>query len=177
MPHLSDTMTEGVVSTWHKKVGDTVKSGDILADIETDKATMEFESYYDGVLLHIGVPAGKAAPVDSLLAIIGKKGEDISGLLKESEAPKAQEKKEAKAEKEAKEAKGDKVVEEEKAAADGAGPSQGQATDKAASSTATAAPAPIPAFASMRNAAYILRSVRHDNKAITSRLNCVLSPD
>jgi pyruvate dehydrogenase E2 component (dihydrolipoamide acetyltransferase) len=153
MPHLSDTMTEGVVSAWHKKVGDTVKSGDILADIETDKATMEFESYYDGVLLHIGVPAGKAAPVDSLLAIIGKKGEDISGLLKESEAPKAQEKKEAKAEKEAKEAKGDKVVEEEKAAADGAGPSQGQATDKAASSTATAAPAPIPAFASMRNAA------------------------
>jgi pyruvate dehydrogenase E2 component (dihydrolipoamide acetyltransferase) len=94
MPHLSDTMTEGVVSAWHKKVGDTVKSGDILADIETDKATMEFESYYDGVLLHIGVPEGKAAPVDSLLAIIGKKGEDISGLLKESETPQAETKKE-----------------------------------------------------------------------------------
>ena len=60
MPHLSDTMTEGVVSTWHKKVGDTVKSGEILADIETDKATMEFESYYDGVLLHVAVEEGKA---------------------------------------------------------------------------------------------------------------------
>lgn len=86
MPHLSDTMTEGVVSTWHKKVGDTVKSGEILADIETDKATMEFESYYDGVLLHIGVQAGQAAPVDSLLAIIGNKGEDISGLVQQAAA-------------------------------------------------------------------------------------------
>jgi pyruvate dehydrogenase E2 component (dihydrolipoamide acetyltransferase) len=85
MPHLSDTMTEGVVAAWHKEVGDTVKSGEILADIETDKATMEFESYYDGVLLHRGVPAGKVAPVDSLLAIIGKKGEDISALLKDAE--------------------------------------------------------------------------------------------
>ncbi len=81
MPHLSDTMTEGVVSAWHKKVGDAVKSGEILADIETDKATMEFESYFDGVLLHIGVQEGQTAPVDSLLAIIGKQGEDISGLL------------------------------------------------------------------------------------------------
>ncbi len=88
MPHLSDTMTEGVVSAWHKKVGDTVKSGEILADIETDKATMEFESYYDGVLLHIAVPQGEAAPVDSLLAIIGEKGEDISALLKEAEQKK-----------------------------------------------------------------------------------------
>ena len=86
MPKLSDTMTEGVVAAWHKKVGDAVKSGDILAEIETDKATMEFESYADGVLLHIGVPAGQAAPVDSLLAIIGKAGEDISGLLKQAEA-------------------------------------------------------------------------------------------
>jgi pyruvate dehydrogenase E2 component (dihydrolipoamide acetyltransferase) len=85
MPHLSDTMTEGVVSAWHKKVGDAVKSGEILADIETDKATMEFESYYDGVLLHIAVPAGKAIPVDALLAVIGEKGEDISALLKEAE--------------------------------------------------------------------------------------------
>lgn len=86
MPHLSDTMTEGMVSTWHKQVGDTVKSGEILADIETDKATMEFESFYDGVLLHIAVPQGKAAPVDALLAIIGKKGEDISGILKQAQA-------------------------------------------------------------------------------------------
>ena len=81
MPRLSDTMTEGVVATWLKKVGDTIKSGDILAEIETDKATMEFESFYDGVLLHIGIQEGQSAPVDSLLAIIGQHGEDISGLL------------------------------------------------------------------------------------------------
>jgi pyruvate dehydrogenase E2 component (dihydrolipoamide acetyltransferase) len=81
MPKLSDTMTEGVVAKWHKKVGDKVKSGDLLADIETDKATMEFESFQDGVLLHIGVPEKSAAPVDSVLAILGKEGEDISGLL------------------------------------------------------------------------------------------------
>jgi pyruvate dehydrogenase E2 component (dihydrolipoamide acetyltransferase) len=81
MPRLSDTMTEGVVATWLKKVGDTIKTGDILAEIETDKATMEFESFYDGVLLHIGIPEGQAAPVDSLLAIVGKTGEDITALL------------------------------------------------------------------------------------------------
>ena len=84
MPKLSDTMTEGVVAKWHKKVGDKVKSGDLLADIETDKATMEFESFQDGTLLHIGIEQGKAAPVDSILAILGKEGEDISGLLKGS---------------------------------------------------------------------------------------------
>ena len=81
MPRLSDTMTEGVVATWLKKVGDTIKTGDILAEIETDKATMEFESFHDGVLLHIGIQEGQSAPVDSLLAIIGKSGEDISALL------------------------------------------------------------------------------------------------
>ena len=81
MPKLSDTMTEGVVSKWHKKVGDVVKSGQLLADIETDKATMEFESFQDGVLLYIGVEAGKGAPVDSILAILGEKGEDIKPLL------------------------------------------------------------------------------------------------
>ena len=81
MPKLSDTMTEGVVASWLKKVGDRVKSGEILAEIETDKATMEFESFFDGVLLHIGVPTGSTAPVDSLLAILGKEGEDISALL------------------------------------------------------------------------------------------------
>ena len=92
MPKLSDTMTEGVVAKWNKKVGDAVKSGDILAEIETDKATMEFESYLDGTLLHIGVPQGQAAPVDSVLAIFGKPGEDISKLLAESAsaAPKAE---------------------------------------------------------------------------------------
>ena len=77
MPKLSDTMTEGVVSKWHKKVGDVVKSGQLLADIETDKATMEFESFQDGVLLYVGVAEGKGAPVDSILAILGEIGEDI----------------------------------------------------------------------------------------------------
>ncbi len=81
MPKLSDTMTEGVVAEWRKKVGDTVTSGEVLAEIESDKATMEFESFQDGVLLHIGVEKGKAAPVDSILAILGEKGEDISALL------------------------------------------------------------------------------------------------
>lgn len=81
MPRLSDTMTEGVVAAWLKKVGDTIKTGEILAEIETDKATMEFESFYDGVLLFIGIQEGESAPVDSLLAIVGKQGEDISALL------------------------------------------------------------------------------------------------
>jgi len=78
MPRLSDTMEEGVVAKWLKKVGDTVKEGDILAEIETDKATMEFESFYSGTLLYIGLKEGETAPVDTLLAIIGEKGEDIS---------------------------------------------------------------------------------------------------
>jgi pyruvate dehydrogenase E2 component (dihydrolipoamide acetyltransferase) len=81
MPKLSDTMTEGVVAEWHKKVGDQVKSGDLLADIETDKATMEFESFQEGTLLYIGVEKGKTAPVDAILAILGKEGEDISALI------------------------------------------------------------------------------------------------
>jgi len=82
MPRLSDTMTEGVVAKWHKKVGDSVSEGDLLAEIETDKATMEFESFQEGFLLHIGVAEGSKAPVDSILAILGQKGEDISELLK-----------------------------------------------------------------------------------------------
>jgi len=81
MPRLSDTMEEGTVATWLKKVGDSVKEGDILAEIETDKATMEFESFYVGTLLHIGIKEGETAKVDSLLAIIGKKDEDISDLI------------------------------------------------------------------------------------------------
>jgi len=93
MPKLSDTMTDGVVAKWHKKVGDKVKSGELLADIETDKATMEFESFQNGVLLHIGVQEGKGAPVDSILAILGKEGEDVSALLAE-EAKKSAELKE-----------------------------------------------------------------------------------
>lgn len=87
MPKLSDTMTEGVVAAWHKKVGDTVKNGELLADIETDKATMEFESFQEGVLLYQGVEKGKAAPVDGILAIVGKKGEDVTALI-ESEKKK-----------------------------------------------------------------------------------------
>jgi pyruvate dehydrogenase E2 component (dihydrolipoamide acetyltransferase) len=83
MPRLSDTMTEGTVAAWLKKVGDKISEGDILAEIETDKATMEFESFHEGTLLHIGIPEGEAAAVDSLLAIIGDEGEDISALLEE----------------------------------------------------------------------------------------------
>jgi len=81
MPRLSDTMTEGVVAAWHKKVGDTVKKGDLLAEIETDKATMELESYQDGILLHIGTPRGGKLQVNDLLAIFGKAGEDVSALI------------------------------------------------------------------------------------------------
>lgn len=106
MPRLSDTMTEGTVATWLKKVGDKISEGDILAEIETDKATMEFESFNSGTLLHIGIQEGESAAVDSLLAIIGKEGEDISDLLNgkatstetksegKAEAPKAEVKEE-----------------------------------------------------------------------------------
>ena len=87
MPRLSDTMTEGTVAAWLKKVGDKISEGDILAEIETDKATMEFESFNAGTLLYIGIPEGKSAPVDSLLAIIGKEGEDISDLINSPLAP------------------------------------------------------------------------------------------
>ncbi|MBQ0769728.1 MAG: pyruvate dehydrogenase complex dihydrolipoamide acetyltransferase [Bizionia sp.] len=82
MPRLSDTMEEGTVATWLKQVGDKIEEGDILAEIETDKATMEFESFYEGTLLHIGVQEGETTKVDELLAIIGEEGEDISALLK-----------------------------------------------------------------------------------------------
>ncbi len=98
MPRLSDTMEEGVVAKWLKKVGDKIQEGDILAEIETDKATMEFESFYSGTLLYIGLQEGETAPVDSLLAIVGKEGEDISTLIgggktsaPKAEAPKAEE--------------------------------------------------------------------------------------
>lgn len=83
MPKLSDTMTEGVVAEWHKKVGDSVESGELLAEIETDKATMEFESFYDGKLLHIGVDKGETAPVNDILAIIGEEGEDVDKIIAE----------------------------------------------------------------------------------------------
>lgn len=90
MPRLSDTMTEGTVASWLKKVGDKISEGDILAEIETDKATMEFEAFNEGTILHIGIQAGETAPVDSLLAIIGNEGEDISALLAGGDAPAAE---------------------------------------------------------------------------------------
>ncbi len=92
MPKMSDTMTEGVVAKWHKKVGDTIKTGELVAEIETDKATMEFESFQEGVLLYRGVEEGKAAPVNAVLAILGKKGEDYKELLKKEEASSAEKK-------------------------------------------------------------------------------------
>src|ERR1700747_1769054 len=82
MPRLSDTMTEGVIAAWHKKVGDTVKKGDLLAEVETDKATMDLESYKDGTLLYTGTEKGGKIQVDELLAIIGAPGEDISARVK-----------------------------------------------------------------------------------------------
>ncbi|MGB0837457.1 MAG: pyruvate dehydrogenase complex dihydrolipoamide acetyltransferase [Flavobacteriaceae bacterium] len=87
MPRLSDTMTEGTVASWLKKVGDRIEEGDILAEIETDKATMEFESFNEGTLLYIGVQEGDSAPVDSLLAIIGEEGENVDALVSGGAAP------------------------------------------------------------------------------------------
>ena len=108
MPKMSDTMTEGVLAKWHKKVGDKVKSGDVLAEVETDKATMDLESYSDGTLLYIGAEEGKAVPVDSLIAILGAEGEDYHAALAAdtAEAPKA----------------GDKVAEDSSSAETGAAP-------------------------------------------------------
>src|SRR3954471_22819790 len=93
MPKMSDTMTEGVMAKWHKKVGDKVKSGDVMAEVETDKATMDLESYWDGTVLYIGVEEGKAVPVDALIAVIGKEGEDYKAAIESgaAEAPKAEE--------------------------------------------------------------------------------------
>ncbi|MES2488116.1 MAG: biotin/lipoyl-containing protein, partial [Bacteroidota bacterium] len=98
MPRLSDTMTEGTVATWLKKVGDAVKEGDILAEIETDKATMEFESFNEGTLLYIGIQEGESAPVDSILAMIGPAGTDVSAIAKDGSAPAVAPAKEEKAE-------------------------------------------------------------------------------
>lgn len=119
MPKLSDTMTEGVVAEWHKNIGDKVESGDVLAEIETDKATMEFESFQDGVLLHIGIEKGTTAPVDSILAILGEEGEDVSSILESEKSTSPA--KETSPPKE--EPKQEKVVETPK-------PKQVQASDK-----------------------------------------------
>lgn len=109
MPKLSDTMTEGVVAEWHVKEGDTVSSGDLLAEIETDKATMEFESFYDGVVLYIGVKKGDTAPVNDILAIIGEKGEDVKAIIADAQKGGSEEKSE-----EPKEEKQEEKTEEKK---------------------------------------------------------------
>lgn len=86
MPKMSDTMTEGVIAKWHKKVGDKVNSGDLVAEVETDKATMDFESYQEGTLLYIGPKEGEAVPVDAIIAVLGEEGEDYKALLEEGNA-------------------------------------------------------------------------------------------
>src|ERR1017187_8397753 len=85
MPRMSDTMTEGVIQSWLKKTGDQIKTGDVLAEVETDKATMELESYFDGTLLYIGVKDGETVPVDAVLAVIGKPGEDYQSLINQKQ--------------------------------------------------------------------------------------------
>jgi pyruvate dehydrogenase E2 component (dihydrolipoamide acetyltransferase) len=90
MPKMSDTMEEGVIAAWNVKVGDVVKSGDILAEVETDKATMDMESYYDGTVLYIGVEKGQAVPIDAVIAVIGKAGEEYQSLLDGGDAPKTE---------------------------------------------------------------------------------------
>jgi len=116
MPKMSDTMTEGVIAKWHKKVGDKVKSGDLMAEIETDKATMDFESYQEGTLLYIGAEEGSAAPVDSVIAVIGAEGEDYKAAL-ESEGTESPAAKDSPAAPEAaaEEKSGDKVEEKQEA--------------------------------------------------------------
>ncbi len=110
MPKMSDTMTEGVLAKWHKKVGDKIKSGDVLAEVETDKATMDMDSYWDGTLLYIGVEEGQAVPIDAVMAVVGKEGEDYKAALEaesgsqKSESPKAENEKPATKDEETKEA-------------------------------------------------------------------------
>jgi pyruvate dehydrogenase E2 component (dihydrolipoamide acetyltransferase) len=110
MPKMSDTMTEGVMAKWHVKVGDKVKSGDVMAEVETDKATMDLESYWDGTILYIGVEEGKAVPVDAVIAVVGKEGEDYKAALDAEGTPAA-----PAAEKAAAEPAQEKPVETEKA--------------------------------------------------------------
>lgn len=90
MPKMSDTMTEGVLAKWHKKVGDKIKSGDVVAEVETDKATMDFESFQEGILLYVGVEEGKAVPVDAVIAVLGNAGEEFKHLLTEAGSPKSE---------------------------------------------------------------------------------------
>jgi len=128
MPKMSDTMTEGVLAKWHKKVGDKVKSGDVLAEVETDKATMDMESYWDGTLLYVGVEEGQAVPVDAVMAVIGKEGEDYKAALEaESGAEKSKESGSPKSEDTAPKAEDKK---EEAAPAQGGGLSEEELAEK-----------------------------------------------
>jgi pyruvate dehydrogenase E2 component (dihydrolipoamide acetyltransferase) len=113
MPKMSDTMTEGVMAKWHKKVGDKIKSGDVMAEVETDKATMDLESYWDGTILYIGVEEGKAVPVDAVIAVVGKEGEDYKALLEAESGASAP----AKEEKPAADKSSEKPAEDKKEAA------------------------------------------------------------
>ena len=131
MPRLSDTMEEGTVATWLKAVGDTVEEGDILAEIETDKATMEFESFQSGTLLHIGINEGQTAKVDALLAIIGPEGTDVSSVVKSGGAPK----KEAPIKEEKKEEKKEAPKADKKADAPKAAPKKENNTNSASGSS------------------------------------------
>ncbi len=142
MPRMSDTMTEGVLVEWHKKVGDAVKSGDILAEVETDKATMDLESFQEGTLLHLGVEKGASVPVDAIIAILGKKGEDIKEILS-AEKAKASEK-----EAEAKEEEAPTKSESKAPAASASGSSGSEKSDASAPAPAASAPAKAPAQAS-----------------------------
>lgn len=103
MPKMSDTMTEGVIAKWHKKVGDKINTGDVIAEVETDKATMDFESYQEGTLLYTGPKEGEAVPVDAIIAVLGEEGEDYKALLEEGDKVSSSDKKEAEAKEEAKE--------------------------------------------------------------------------
>ena len=152
MPKLSDTMTEGVVAEWHKKVGDKVESGDLLAEIESDKATMEFESFQEGVLLYIGTAAGETAPVDSVLAILGEEGEDIKPMLEEAAKKLA--------------SKEEKEVEEApvapKAVAPVVAPKLQKSAPAAVAPTAKAAPAPSGLSNAKVNASPLARKLAED---------------
>ena len=156
MPKLSDTMTEGVVASWLKKVGDEVENGELLAEIETDKATMEFESFFDGVLLHIGVEQGGAAPVDSLLCILGEKGEDISALLASAlEAAPVAEEKSAPA----------------PAPAPAPNPAPAPVASVAASVTPVAAPAPVSANTGRLKASPLARKLAEERGINVSQIS------
>ncbi len=133
MPRLSDTMEEGVVAKWLKQVGDKVEEGDILAEIETDKATMEFESFSEGILLHIGLEEGETAPVDTLLAIIGEEGEDISDLIEGKGKSSSEDSKQSEDKKEAPVKKGDTENETESSSEDKEEPEPASEDEKSSS--------------------------------------------